>query len=381
VSAIENAPDEIRRIAEANAKRTANRPEIGAYEALRLGDRLDAQAAARAAAIAPERAPVRRRSTGTLEEAQDAVANLRRTFEMAAEKRTQEAAPSLDFNAAVDEIRSDEPKLADHAADPIGYRGDAYPIPGDPYKVPEGKAAGDPYKIPEGPAPIPFRAKAARPLDSESEKSIADIRARIEQNEAENKRRYEAIDAKLTMTMTGIEPPTAAIGAPREPHPSNPSPQEAAQAVAAIPEFRTLRRTLLPNGDVAFSLPVDNVRASIAKLANINLEAFREVGASSRSPVVRITGASDRALDAAMEYARQRWQDDPVVVKVGDKDSSRVIRAAVRAGLNIETAHDPALAIAVAKEREYVKTVEQAFNRNVPSIERAQPQAEMSHTR
>jgi hypothetical protein len=298
------------------------------------------------------RKPFRPRARpGTLEEAHVALANLRKTIEMSANGRAHVPQPMIGPDGPVDAI------------------------PGDPYKIP-----GDPYKMPDVPAE-PFRAKNAKSLDRDTTKVLSDIGDRIASNHAEQAERLEKLFDKLSMTITGSGAPVAAVGSAREPDRRGLSPQKIAEQMAETPRFQTLNSRIMENGDMSFSVPMDFVRDSVAKLAKIDTEAFREVGAASKSPVIKVTGTSDRSLDAAMVYAAHRWNGDPVMIRAADKDIERVVNAAVRAGLAIETGHDPKLAALVERERASVGKVRDAFSQEVASISRVVAPADLSHNR
>lgn len=218
-----------------------------------------------------------------------------------------------------------------------GKLADAIPVRAEEEKVAETAQPAE--------APVPFRAKHARPIGTDA---IAGVLNDAQERMAATTAKMDQVVDKLTAVLNVAGAPRAAIGSPSPPSPKG--AEQIASDITAAREFGKLRATLLKNGDMSFELPFDVVRASVAALTGEQREAFREVG-KGVTQHLELTGNSDRQIRAAMEYAKQRWDGDAVVIRVGDEHRDKIIRHAVAADLNIDLSRDPKLAELVAEER------------------------------
>ncbi len=201
--------------------------------------------------------------------------------------------------------------------------------------------------------PAPFRSKNARPLGDDAAR---EEQARLAVQVAAQGQKLD----KLIETV-------ATIGAPTRP--STKAPEEIASEVSAEEIYGKLKVRLEKNGDTVFSLPLDVVRDPF-RLSADSREAFREVG-KGYAQQIQVTGSSDRQIRAAMEYAKIRWNGDPITIRVGDEHAPKIVKHAVAANVNIDTSRDPRLAELVAEERKR-QAVDVGKSQDVVLLERVQ---------
>ena len=181
----------------------------------------------------------------------------------------------------------------------------------------------------------------------------------------------DALDKALSAGLQQPNPPIATIGSTSQPITTHVDPQTIADNVAQTLDLGKLKVSRLDNGDISYSLPLDTVRAAAADMIGYNREAFREVGFKSGTPHIEVHGQTDRQIAAAMEFAKQRWSGDAVVIRAGDKHVGRIVEHAVRAGLAIDTSRDPHMATLVTRERErQANAVRREQAPAIPTIER-----------
>ena len=201
--------------------------------------------------------------------------------------------------------------------------------------------------------PAPFRSKNARRLGDDA----------IREEQARLAAQVAAQDAKIDGLIESVATLSAATPPSRKP------PDEIAADVSAQAVYGKLKVRLEKNGDSVFSLPLDVVRDPF-KISGDSREAFREVG-KGYAQQIQVTGTSDRQIRAAMEYAKIRWNGDPITIRVGDDHAERIVKHAVAANVNIDTSHDPRLAELVAAERKR-QTVQVDKKADVVLLERVQ---------
>jgi len=272
-----------------------------------------------------------------LADAQDAAAKLRKTFDMSQTNgRTN------------------------------GHVAEAISVPTEQQSVAETQPALDASQLSQAAEkPAPFRAKNARALGNDA---IAGALSETQERMAATTAKMDQIADKLAAVLSAPGAPHAAIASPAAP--SQKSAEQIASDITAAHEFGKLRATLLKNGDMSFELPFDIVRSSVAALTGEQREAFREVG-KGVTQHLELTGDSDRQIRAAMEYAKQRWDGDAVVIRVGDANREKIVRHAVAANLNIDLSRDPKLAELVAEERKR-QSVDKSVKTEVTVLERVQ---------
>lgn len=183
-------------------------------------------------------------------------------------------------------------------------------------------------------------------------------RAKTEKKNTPAAKLDKAIDSlnevanRLAAIMAQPHPPIAAIGSPAAPrNVDNVDYGHLADKVGQEQAHRRLKKELLNNGDHAYSLPTDSIRAGLADLVGQPREAFVHCRPGSDKSHVKLVGTSDAAIEAAMQFAKRAWGDDGVIIHMGDKNRDKIIEHAVKVGLNIEN-RDPEIQALVAKERE-----------------------------
>ncbi len=210
---------------------------------------------------------------------------------------------------------------------------------------------------PTGPEkPAPFRSKNARPLGDDA---VREEQARLAAHVATQSEKLD----KLIETVATISAASAATP------PSKKAPEQIASEVSVEEIYGKLKVRLEKNGDTVFSLPLDVVRDPF-KLSGESREAFREVG-KGYTQQIQVTGTGDRQIRAAMEYAKIRWNGDPITIRVGDEHAEKIVKHAVAANVNIDTSRDPKLAELVAEERKR-QAVHVGKNQDVVLLERVQ---------
>jgi hypothetical protein len=230
-----------------------------------------------------------------------------------------------------------------------------------------GKVA-EPTPAPAEPTP-PFRAKNARPLGDDA------VAVAVTESQDKIADQIAAQTAKMADFLKQIAgAPNAHTVIRSDATPSSKSAHAIASDITEEREYGRVKGELLKNGDMSFSLPFDVVRSSVGFITGEQREAFREVGRGPNQHI-ELTGDSNRQIRAGFEYAKQRWNNEAIVIKVGDRDRERVVHHAVAAGMNIDTSRDPKLAEAVAAEQK-LQSLDNSFKVEVPIIERAVKQDE-----
>ncbi len=189
--------------------------------------------------------------------------------------------------------------------------------------------------------------------------------------------RLDDVVEQLAAVMAQAHRPVAAVGSASEPQRTD--SERIATEVARSCWMDHLKREVLKNGDVSYSLPMDTLRDHLSNLAGFDREAFRECNPLSSRTHIEVIGTSDRHLTAAMEFAKRKWGDSGVIIHVDDQHRGKIIEHAVRAGLTIAN-QNPEIQklVAAERERQLNPISPERDRKNTPVIARASSERDFS---
>jgi hypothetical protein len=178
--------------------------------------------------------------------------------------------------------------------------------------------------------------------------------------------RMERVTETLAKAMASRNAPAAAISSPM------PERKDFEQFVDAAIAQRRLHKTVLANGDISYSLPIENPWDVVAATVS-DREAFVEHGPTlTGAPAhIEITSDTERAILASMIHAKAKWGDDAIIIHANEKHAERVVKHAVAQGLTIAN-KDPRILelVAIERERQASPLARVAHERDTPMIER-----------